>query len=45
METEELRKQIEDPNNNVMELTHNSGQQRKNRSCAGNGITEIKDML
>ena len=24
METEELRKQIEDPNNNIMELTHNS---------------------
>ena len=29
METEELREQIEVSDNNIMELTHNSGQQRK----------------
>jgi len=36
VETEELREQIEDSDNNIMELTHNSGQQRKSRSCAEN---------
>lgn len=45
METEELREQIEDSENNIMELTHNSGQQRKSRSCAENWINEIKDVL
>lgn len=45
VETEELREQIEDSDNNIMELTHNSGQQRKSRSCAENWINEIKDVL
>lgn len=45
VETEELREQIEDSDNNIMELTHNSGQQRKSISCAENWINEIKDVL
>lgn len=45
VETEELREQTEDSDNNIMELTHNSGQQRKSRSCAENWINEIKDVL